>query len=241
AWSTKGGSSPRPGSPRESTWPSTSSSAGSAARSRTRRLGTSNIGGWRRAELLRASRSARKDFEPGEDGGDHPVAAFQPELEGPRQQLSGAGGEIAAEVGAGAVEADLDDALAHSQGVGDFQRGAALDLAQQEDRATDRREVADRGFENSAELAVERLLLGPPGGFGFAIHGLPFEVDFVEPVGRPAAIAPGAGERLVHRDPRQPGREAGSEGELAEVGEGADPGLLRHVLGLRVVTYDRAG
>ena len=48
-------------------------------------------------------------------------------------------------------------------------------------------------------------------------------------------------QRLVHRDPRQPGRQAGIAAKLAKMREGADIGLLDHVLGLAVVAQDAAG
>ena len=48
-------------------------------------------------------------------------------------------------------------------------------------------------------------------------------------------------ERLVERDPRQPGGERRLAAEALERGEGAHPGRLHHVLRLGVVAQDAAG
>ena len=48
-------------------------------------------------------------------------------------------------------------------------------------------------------------------------------------------------QRLVHGDPRQPGREAGIAAKTLQMREGADVGFLHHVLGLAVVAQDAAG
>ena len=47
-------------------------------------------------------------------------------------------------------------------------------------------------------------------------------------------------ERHVDRDPREPGAEPGVAAKAGEPGEGADIGLLHHVLGLGVVAQDAA-
>ena len=57
--------------------------------------------------------------------------------------------------------------------------------------------------------------------------------------GGPPAAQPA--QRLVHGDPRQPGRQAGIAAKTFQMREGADVGLLHHVLGLAVVAQDAAG
>ena len=54
-------------------------------------------------------------------------------------------------------------------------------------------------------------------------------------------LAPQPAQRLVHRDPRQPGREAGIAAKAFQMREGADVSLLHDVLGLAVVAQDAAG
>ena len=57
--------------------------------------------------------------------------------------------------------------------------------------------------------------------------------------GGPTAAQPA--ERLVHGDPRQPGRETGIAAETFQVREGADVGFLHHILGLGIIAQDAAG
>jgi hypothetical protein len=57
--------------------------------------------------------------------------------------------------------------------------------------------------------------------------------------GGPSAAQPA--QRLVHRDPRQPGRQAGIAAKIFQMREGADIGFLHYVLGLAVVAQDAAG
>ena len=48
-------------------------------------------------------------------------------------------------------------------------------------------------------------------------------------------------ERLVHGDPRQPGRKAGIAAKAFQMREGANIGLLHDILGFAVVAQDAAG
>ena len=57
----------------------------------------------------------------------------------------------------------------------------------------------------------------------------------------PGPLAAQPAQRLVHGDPRQPGREAGVAAKLLQMREGADIGFLHDVLGLAVVAQDAAG
>ena len=52
--------------------------------------------------------------------------------------------------------------------------------------------------------------------------------------------APHPRERFVHRDPREPRREARLSAEFREVLEGSNVGVLHHVLGLVIVAGDGA-
>src|SRR5262245_19649162 len=56
-----------------------------------------------------------------------------------------------------------------------------------------------------------------------------------------STLPPGAGERLVNGDLRQPGRELRSAVELCQVRIRVDVRLLHHILGFVIVTNDRAG
>ena len=57
----------------------------------------------------------------------------------------------------------------------------------------------------------------------------------------PGPLAAQPAQRLVHGDPRQPGREAGIASKALQMREGADIGFLHDVLGLAVVAQDAAG
>ena len=57
--------------------------------------------------------------------------------------------------------------------------------------------------------------------------------------GGPPAAQPA--QRLVHGDPRQPGRKAGIAAKAFQMREGANVSLLHHILGLAVVAQDAAG
>ncbi|MBB2682773.1 UNVERIFIED_ORG: hypothetical protein GGD47_000342 [Rhizobium etli] len=111
-----------------------------------------------------------------------------------------------------------------------------LDVPHDKDDAKRLRQVTDGSLQEAADSSESGRLFGirlvcaerSDHAFDdFRVHG-----------GSPF---PAASQRLVQRDPGEPGRQPRLRAEFGQMGEGVDIGLLKYVLRLGVVIQDGAG
>ncbi len=117
-----------------------------------------------------------------------------------------------------------------------------LDHAGDEDETKRLRQFVDGVLDDSLNFALGHGFFRIGGGGEGELDDLGFERALQQRVqfhGGPPAAQPA--QRLVHGDPRQPGRQAGIAAKTFQMREGADVGLLHDILGLAVVAQDAAG
>ena len=176
--------------------------------------------------------------EAAEDRRDHPVAARQVEGERGRRGDAGALEQVLAQHRPRPMQPRLHRFVREVEARCGLGGVHALDVAQHEHRAVVLRQRRDRGFEQLSRFSMRSLLLGVgPRRLHPAHPVLAFLVRHGALL--TAALAHPA-ERLVHRDPGEPGGERGASRELAEVQVALDVGVLHDVLGLGIVPQDGA-
>ena len=118
----------------------------------------------------------------------------------------------------------------------------ALDDAGDEDETKRLRQFVDGMLDDGLNFTLGHGFFRIGGGGEGELDDLGFERALRQRVqlhGGPPAAQPA--QRLVHGDPRQPCRQAGIAAKAFQMREGANVGLLHHILGLAVVAQDAAG
>lgn len=139
---------------------------------------------------------------------------------------------------AGAVEPHLDVPFHRFERLGGLRGAQPLGVAQHEHEPIAVRQLLEGGVKEPPQLAVGGDLVRPRPlvtNLGTALHAAASAERVL------ASLPSRAGERLVHDDSCQPGREAGAPLKLLELRPGAHVTLLHHVFGLVVIADDGPG
>src|SRR5579863_2057596 len=134
---------------------------------------------------------------------------------------------------AGAIESGLHGLGRNFEQVRGFRHAHALDQPGDEHFPERRRQLVDSALEKSADFGLGHGRLGVGNAIGV---GKGYDLSVKGRRGRDKAdvdrglAAPDQAQRFVDHDPRKPGAKARLAAEPVESGEGADIGLLQHVL-----------